>query len=40
MLATNKVEDVREVLDYYQQFEDPLQAFRDNQRRVLVGLPP
>ncbi|XP_034240822.1 mitochondrial import inner membrane translocase subunit TIM50-C-like isoform X2 [Thrips palmi] len=38
MLATNKVEDVRDVLDYYQQFEDPLQAFRDNQRRVLENL--
>ncbi|KAJ1531570.1 hypothetical protein ONE63_000243 [Megalurothrips usitatus] len=38
MLATNKVEDVREVLDYYQQFEDPLQAFRENQRKVLENL--
>lgn len=38
MLANNKVEDVRDVLDYYQQFEDPLQAFRENERKVLESL--
>ena len=38
MLATNKVEDVREVLDYYQQFDDPMQAFRENQRKALENL--
>ncbi len=28
------MEDVREVLEYYRQFEDPIEAFRENQRRL------
>lgn len=35
ILATN-VEDVREVLNYYRQFDNPLQVFRENQRKFLV----
>jgi len=33
-LATAEVEDVREVLDYYKQFDDPLHQFRENQRKL------
>jgi hypothetical protein len=35
-IAAEKVEDVREVLDYYQQFSNPVEAFRENQRKLLV----
>lgn len=35
-IAFNKVEDVREVLQYYRQFEDPIEAFRENQRKLMV----
>ncbi|XP_014216266.2 mitochondrial import inner membrane translocase subunit TIM50-C, partial [Copidosoma floridanum] len=35
--ATN-VEDVREVLSYYRQFENPLEIFRGNQRKLLEQL--
>jgi len=28
------VDDVREVLQYYKQFEDPIEAFRENQRKL------
>ncbi|XP_063230283.1 mitochondrial import inner membrane translocase subunit TIM50-C-like [Bacillus rossius redtenbacheri] len=34
-IASENVEDVRVVLEYYQQFDDPLAAFRENQRKVL-----
>ncbi|XP_055843455.1 mitochondrial import inner membrane translocase subunit TIM50-C-like [Episyrphus balteatus] len=34
-LATAEVDDVREVLNYYKQFDDPLQKFRENQRILL-----
>ncbi|XKL69170.1 hypothetical protein PGB90_006939 [Kerria lacca] len=34
-IAFNKVEDVREVLSYYQQFPDPLAKFRENQQILL-----
>lgn len=34
-LATADVDDVREVLGYYRQFEDPIQQFRENQRKLL-----
>lgn len=34
-LATADVDDVREVLTYYKQFDDPLQKFRENQRILL-----
>jgi import inner membrane translocase subunit TIM50 len=30
------VDDVREVLAYYRQFEDPIEAFRENQRKLQV----
>ncbi len=30
------VEDVREVLEYYRQFDDPIEAFRENQRKLQV----
>lgn len=28
------VDDVRDVLEYYKQFDDPIEAFRENQRRL------
>lgn len=28
------VQDVREVLDFYNQFDDPIEAFRENQRKL------
>lgn len=31
-VATAEVDDVREVLDYYRTFDNPLAKFRDNQR--------
>lgn len=31
-IATSEVADVREVLNYYRQFDDPLGKFRENQR--------
>ncbi|XP_072938286.1 mitochondrial import inner membrane translocase subunit TIM50-C-like [Epargyreus clarus] len=34
-IAMSNVTDVREVLTYYGQFDDPIAAFRDNQRRLL-----
>ncbi|XP_003492117.1 mitochondrial import inner membrane translocase subunit TIM50-C [Bombus impatiens] len=37
ILATN-VEDVREVLTYYRQFENPLKVFRENQRKFLMQM--
>ena len=33
-IATLGVEDVRPVLQYYQQFDDPLKQFRENQRKL------
>ncbi|EEC10849.1 mitochondrial import inner membrane translocase subunit TIM50, putative [Ixodes scapularis] len=33
-IGTSEVEDVRTVLDYYRQFEDPLVAFKENQKRL------
>jgi len=33
-VKNSDVEDVREVLSYYRQFEDPIEAFRDNQRKL------
>ncbi|XP_017877117.1 mitochondrial import inner membrane translocase subunit TIM50-C-like [Ceratina calcarata] len=35
ILATN-VEDVREVLNYYRQFDNPLEVFKENQRKFLM----
>ncbi|XP_076230529.1 mitochondrial import inner membrane translocase subunit TIM50-C isoform X2 [Nomia melanderi] len=37
ILATN-VEDVRDVLNYYRQFDDPLQVFRENQRKLATQM--
>jgi import inner membrane translocase subunit TIM50 len=33
-IATSNVEDVRLVLEHYGQFDDPLEAFKENQRRL------
>uniref|UniRef100_A0A131YWD7 Mitochondrial import inner membrane translocase subunit TIM50 n=1 Tax=Rhipicephalus appendiculatus TaxID=34631 RepID=A0A131YWD7_RHIAP len=33
-IATSEVEDVRTVLDYYSQFDNPLEAFKENQRKL------
>lgn len=29
------IDDVREVLQYYRQFENPLEKFKENQRKLL-----
>lgn len=34
-IATTDVDDVREVLHYYRQFEDPIKKFRENQAKLL-----
>lgn len=34
-IANAKVEDVREVLVHYKQFDNPLAQFRENQRKLL-----
>ncbi|XP_017143851.1 mitochondrial import inner membrane translocase subunit TIM50-C [Drosophila miranda] len=34
IIAQNDVEDVRETLHYYRQFEDPISQFRENQRKL------
>jgi mitochondrial import inner membrane translocase subunit TIM50 len=34
-IADAEVQDVREVLVYYKNFENPLAQFRENQRKVL-----
>ncbi|XP_037778732.1 mitochondrial import inner membrane translocase subunit TIM50-C-like [Penaeus monodon] len=33
-IAESEVGDIREVIDYYRNFEDPLAAFRENQRQA------
>ncbi|PIK54748.1 putative mitochondrial import inner membrane translocase subunit TIM50 [Apostichopus japonicus] len=33
-IATSEVEDVRSVLDFYKQHDDPLEAFKENQARL------
>ena len=33
-IAESEVGDVREVLNYYRTFDDPLAAFRENQRKA------
>ncbi|XP_022208112.2 mitochondrial import inner membrane translocase subunit TIM50-A [Drosophila obscura] len=35
LLAEHQVNDVREILKYYSRFEDPIEQFRENQRRLL-----
>ena len=32
------VDDVREVLSYYRQFDDPIAVFRENQRKLQASL--
>lgn len=34
-IVTADVDDVREVMMYYKQFEDPIEKFRENQRKLL-----
>ncbi|KAH8342675.1 hypothetical protein KR067_010451, partial [Drosophila pandora] len=34
IIAQNNVDDVREVLHYYRQFDDPVNKFRENQRKL------
>lgn len=34
-IATSDVQDVREVITYYRQFENPLATFRENQQKAL-----
>lgn len=34
-IVTADVDDVREVMIYYKQFPDPIDKFRENQRRLL-----
>ncbi|CAH2269394.1 jg16420 [Pararge aegeria aegeria] len=34
-IAMSNVKDVRDVLRYYSQYDDPIAAFRDNQRRLM-----
>ncbi|XP_050404831.1 mitochondrial import inner membrane translocase subunit TIM50-C [Patella vulgata] len=33
-LGTSGVEDLRTVMDYYQQFDDPIEAFKENQKKL------
>lgn len=33
-IAASEVEDVRSVLEYYSQFDDPIAAFKENQRKL------
>ncbi|KAH8263406.1 hypothetical protein KR044_008709 [Drosophila immigrans] len=35
LIAEHEIEDVREVLHYYSQFEDPIEQFKENQRKLL-----
>ena len=37
-LAVSKVDDVRPVLQYYSQFDDPLAQFHENQLKLKVQL--
>ncbi|XP_051174875.1 mitochondrial import inner membrane translocase subunit TIM50-C-like [Leptopilina boulardi] len=37
-IHVSQVDDVRDVLNHYRQFENPLEAFRENQRKLLVQL--
>lgn len=37
-IASNEVTDVREVITYYRQFDNPLAQFRENQRKLLEQL--
>ncbi|XP_076245688.1 mitochondrial import inner membrane translocase subunit TIM50-C [Calliopsis andreniformis] len=37
-ISTTNVDDVRTVLNYYKQFDNPLQVFRENQRKLLMQI--
>lgn len=37
-IHVSQVEDVRDVLNHYKQFENPLEAFRENRRKYLMQL--
>lgn len=37
-IAANNIEDVREVLKYYSQFDDPIEAFKEKQQRLIEDL--
>lgn len=37
-ILASEVEDVRDVLTYYKQYENPLEAFRENQRKLLLQM--
>lgn len=37
-IAENDIEDVREVLKYYRQYDDPLEAFREKQKHLIEEL--
>ena len=37
-IAMSDVEDVRTVLEYYSQFDDPIAAFKENQRKLQVNI--
>lgn len=38
-IKQSDVDDVREVLRYYKQYDDPIEAFRENQRKLQVHIP-
>lgn len=37
VVASSGVDDVRTVMEYYQQFDDPLEAFKENQKKLQDG---
>ena len=37
-IKDSDVDDVRDVLQYYRQFDDPIGAFRENQRKLEENL--
>jgi len=37
-IAEHGVEDVRGTLEYYSQFSDPVEAFKENRRRLVVSV--
>lgn len=36
-ILTSNVQDVRDVLNYYRQFDNPLEMFKENRRKLLVN---
>jgi hypothetical protein len=36
-ISTANVQDVRDVLNYYRQFDNPLEMFKENRRKLLVS---